>query len=126
MQWLRDGFKFSSMKLLILLTSSLAFAQSAHVQKTKSDASEIKLALTSFQADCGKFPSNEMGLAALLEKPVDLQCEKWHPYLKLLPTDGWKRPFVYESSEGSFVLTSLGADGRPEGTKENADIVVRP
>jgi hypothetical protein len=38
-------------------------------------------------------------------------------------TDGWKRPLQYRVTEdGIITLTSLGADGKPGGNGENADI----
>jgi hypothetical protein len=38
-------------------------------------------------------------------------------------TDGWHRPLIYRIEEDNFVtLLSLGKDGQPGGTGENADI----
>ncbi|MEI8289359.1 MAG: type II secretion system protein GspG [Verrucomicrobiota bacterium] len=38
-------------------------------------------------------------------------------------TDGWKRPLQYRvAKDGIITLTSLGADGKPGGSGENADI----
>jgi len=54
------------------------------------------------------------------------------PSLDLLPkrdgyanldSDGWHRPLQYRVTEdGIITLTSLGADGKPGGSGENADI----
>lgn len=40
-------------------------------------------------------------------------------------TDGWHRPLHYRlASDGVITLTSLGKDGKPGGTGEDADISV--
>lgn len=40
-------------------------------------------------------------------------------------TDGWNRPVQYRvAQDGIITLTSLGADGKPGGDGENADISV--
>ncbi|MFI5384551.1 MAG: type II secretion system protein GspG [Fimbriimonadales bacterium] len=45
------------------------------------------------------------------------------PYLEQLPADPWGRPYVYHKIDDKNVLVeSLGADGVPGGSGENADI----
>jgi hypothetical protein len=40
-------------------------------------------------------------------------------------TDGWNRPLQYRvTQDGIITLTSLGADGKPGGNGEDADISV--
>ena len=40
-------------------------------------------------------------------------------------TDGWNRPLQYRvAQDGIITLTSLGADGKPGGDGEDADISV--
>lgn len=83
--------------------------------------------LIQFKVDCGRFPSDTEGLAALVVMPDDLEG-KWNgPYLKekqLL--DPWDNPFLYiaegQLNPGSFDLISYGADGVEGGEGENADI----
>lgn len=38
-------------------------------------------------------------------------------------TDGWNRPLIYAHAENGFTLTSLGRDGNPGGSGDDADIV---
>jgi general secretion pathway protein G len=52
---------------------------------------------------------------------------KWSgPYLrKDVPLDPWGKPYIYKTpgeKGGDFDLLSLGKDGQPGGTGENADI----
>jgi general secretion pathway protein G len=46
-------------------------------------------------------------------------------YIKKLPNDPWGRPYQYQvpGRDGApFTVYSLGADGAPGGTDDNADI----
>jgi hypothetical protein len=57
------------------------------------------------------------------------------PHLAALPkregyanriTDGWGRPLIYSADkEGIITLTSLGRDGKPGGTGDDADVTKR-
>src|SRR5439155_8178505 len=48
----------------------------------KTDVSAIDLAVDAFQLDCGRYPTNEEGIGALLQAPAGVQ-DKWKgPYLK--------------------------------------------
>jgi hypothetical protein len=38
-------------------------------------------------------------------------------------TDGWGRPLIYVTEDKGFTLTSLGKDGVPGGSGEDADVV---
>ena len=85
----------------------------------------LEQALDQFRLDVGRYPSTEEGLAALNEAPASL--EGWAgPYLrKAVPMDPWGRPYVYEQpgQNTEIDLASLGRDGRPGGSGEDADIV---
>jgi general secretion pathway protein G len=80
-------------------------------------------ALDAYRLDVGAYPSTEEGLKALIERTGNA---KWNgPYLqKAVPLDPWGRPYIYRSpgSKGDFDLGSLGRDGQPGGTGDNADI----
>ena len=69
-------------------------------------------------------PANELGLAALYTRPASEP--KWNgPYLKkAVPQDPWGKDYVYKipGERGDYDLMSLGKDGQPGGTGENADI----
>lgn len=85
----------------------------------------IARALESYRLDNGAYPSSEVGLNALRNRPANQP--RWNgPYLqKDLPLDPWGHPYVYRLASGNgrdFELLSYGRDGRPGGTTENADI----
>lgn len=94
---------------------------------TKTQIQNTVVALEQFRIDVGRYPTNEEGLQALIDRPQGL--EKWNgPYLsrRSLPQDGWGNALRYRTpaSEGGFgfEVYSLGADNQEGGEGENADI----
>ena len=65
------------------------------------------------------------GLQALVAKPAGQPSANWKgPYLDRLPKDPWNQPYQYQQpgQHGEIDVFSYGADGRPGGEGENADI----
>jgi len=90
----------------------------------------LGLALDSYRLDNGSYPTSEQGLAALNEKPArEPLPQNWRgPYLrKAIPADPWGRPYIYrspgESNPSAYDLFTLGRDGQPGGTDEDADLL---
>lgn len=78
-----------------------------------------------FKLDVGRFPSDQEGLKALIEKPST--APGWNgPYLKehRIPLDPWGHPYHYQypDSNGGLKIYSLGADNAEGGDGENKDI----
>ena len=105
----------------------------AKVEAAKSQIEMLSLALNSYRLDNDAYPSTAQGLEALQTMPVAGEIPKhWRgPYLtRVLPNDPWDRPYCVYRSPGtganpkSFDLYSLGKDGKPGGTDEDADITV--
>ncbi len=92
------------------------------VAKAQIDA--LEKALDQYRLDTGRYPSNELGLKALVDRPASEP--KWlGPYLrKAVPLDPWGKPYVYKvpGEKGDFDLVSFGKDGQPGGAGEAADI----
>ncbi len=77
--------------------------------------------------DNGFYPSSEQGLEALVEKPTIGKVPNNYSengYLKKVPLDPWKNPFVYISpgAHGDYDLISYGADGEEGGEGKFADV----
>jgi general secretion pathway protein G len=122
----RSARAFTLIELLLVLVILAVLAavvvprftgrsEQARQTAAKTDIANIKLALNIFEQDCGRFPSNEEGLRALMEAPGGVQ--EWHgPYLESMPTDPWGREYVYRypgvHNTRGFDLFSLGPDGR--------------
>jgi general secretion pathway protein G len=87
--------------------------------------SDIEKSLEIFKLDVGRFPTNEEGLNALVQRPDSAQG--WNgPYMKgaSMPTDPWGRAYKYANPgpNGGIEILSLGEDGTPGGEGDNADI----
>lgn len=103
----------------------------AQVEATKAQLSNIEGALSQYSLEMYEYPTTEQGLEALVTKPAGANSSgsyREYGYMRKVPLDGWKRPFVYrypsEGDEHPYDLLSLGADGEPGGEDENADISV--
>ena len=86
---------------------------------------DLEQAMEIYKLDVGRFPSGDQGLEALVREPSGAQG--WNgPYLKRgeLPDDPWGAPYEYRYSGRGGVpeIISRGADGRPGGSGEDADI----
>jgi general secretion pathway protein G len=96
----------------------------------KTDAAAVQIrdfeqALEIYMLDTGKFPTTEQGLGALVQDPGNVPG--WSgPYLRRneLPQDPWRNDYQYKfpGENGDFDVLSYGADGRPGGEGDNADI----
>ena len=87
--------------------------------------SDLEQALEIYKLDVGRFPNSSEGLEALVSQPAG--AKGWNgPYLKKgeLPADPWGNPYDYRypGQGNSPEITSLGADGSPGGTGEDADV----
>ena len=97
----------------------------SEVTIAKSQIDSLEKTLGIFRLDIGRYPTTEEGLAALVTAPPTAGA-KWNgPYLdKALPLDPWGQAYQYKSpgSKSDYEITSLGKDGQPGGSGENADI----
>lgn len=102
-----------------------------HVGQAKTATARAQIdafqtALGAYKLDTGSFPANEVGLSALRTAPAGVR--NWNgPYLpKEVPLDPWGNPYVYKfpGDHGDEPdIISYGADGRPGGEGEDADVV---
>jgi len=92
----------------------------------KAQMSLFETALDTYRLDMGKYPTTEMGLEALRQKPNDADTNWDGPYLpKEIPLDPWGRAYVYvqPGEHGDYDILSYGADKQPGGEGEDIDIV---
>jgi general secretion pathway protein G len=96
----------------------------SEVGAAKAQIDALEKALDQYRLDTGRYPTSELGLKALVDKPQNEP--KWNgPYLrKDVPLDPWGKAYVYKvpGEKGDFDLVSYGKDGAPGGSGENADI----
>jgi general secretion pathway protein G len=129
-----DAFTLIELLLVMVILVILAavvvpkFAsrgEQARQAAARTDISNLETALDTFEVDNGRYPSNEEGLASLVNAPSGLT--NWHgPYFKAnatIPIDPWNSPYIYQfpgqHNPNGFDLYSYGPDKR-EG---NDDIV---
>jgi general secretion pathway protein G len=98
----------------------------ARVTAARTQINAFMTALGAYKLDTGTFPTTEMGLQALRERPQNVN--QWNgPYLpQEIPVDPWGHPYVYrypgEHGDEPDIIC-YGADGQPGGEGINADIV---
>lgn len=99
----------------------------AQIVKAKQDIRALESALQLYRVDNFDYPTTDQGLAALAEKPTTSpEPRNWQSggYIKNIPKDPWQNEYQYlrPGENGEFDIVSLGKDGRPGGTEDNADI----
>ena len=128
-----DGFTLLELLVVVAILGLLVgyvapryFGQlgKAEVNAARAQISALEKALDQYRLDTGHYPSTELGLAALNSRPQNEP--RWNgPYLKKdVPLDPWGKPYQYRApgERGDFDIVSLGKDGQPGGSGENADI----
>ncbi|MBI1771387.1 MAG: type II secretion system major pseudopilin GspG [Burkholderiales bacterium] len=103
------------------------FTHEARVTAAKQDISTIMGALKMYRLHNQRYPTTEQGLQALIEKPTSgPAANAWATggYIEKLRNDPWGKPYQYLSPgiRGDVDVFSLGADGQPGGSGEDADI----
>jgi general secretion pathway protein G len=101
--------------------------EDAKIKATKASLKVLDDAVTLFKLDTGRFPTEEEGLKALVEKPTDVTTWSEGGYLKTkqVPKDAWGHDFVYHLNPESgqpFEVMSYGSDGQEGGEGKDADL----
>jgi len=99
----------------------------SRVTAAKVDIATMMQALKLYKLDNQRYPSTEQGLQALITKPTSGPAAngwKTGGYIEKLPKDPWGNAYQYLSPgiHGEVDVFSLGADGQPGGTGEDADV----
>lgn len=120
--------------IILALTASVGFMAINSLDKARRASAQAQIdsfciALEAYYIDCGTYPTEEQGLAALRLKPViEPVSAQWNgPYLyKNIPNDPWGNQYIYMIpgvAEGDYYgIISYGADGKIGGEEKNEDI----
>lgn len=134
----RSGFTLIEILVVIVVIAILAtlvapnIFQHVGAAKDATAKSQIEMlgaALDAYRLDNSRYPTTEQGLNALWEKPTIDPPANWRgPYLrKPVPLDPWGKAYLYtfpgQQNTLGYDLLTYGADGKPGGDGEDADIV---
>lgn len=102
-------------------------ADKAKVQTANTQIKMIGGALQTMRLDISRWPTEAEGLALLTTRPGGDAANGWAgPYLdEAVPSDPWGNPYQYApqaSGTQPYTLFSYGADGKPGGEGQDADI----
>ena len=128
----RAGFSILELLLVLVILSILAgivgvrFAgqsSRAQIDAAQSQLSEFKTALGIYEIQVGTNPTTAQGLDALLNRPSDIDADRWPgPLLERVPRDQWGNPWQYrypgQHNTDSYDLWSFGPDGQ-DGTDDD-------
>ena len=111
----------------VILPNVFGNVGKAQRTKAKSDIQAIESALTMYKLDNFKYPSTDVGLSALTQRPNDPTVKNWREggYVRRISNDPWGNPYqyIFQGTHGQeYDLYSFGADGQEGGEGENADI----
>ncbi len=122
---------------LLLLALFLYFLYGGHrkdlrrvqLEKIREDMDRICVAAILFYQDHGRYPDTTEGLQALLTEPSQESSStipsRVPGILERVPLDPWRTPYRYQGPEDGtpLIMISLGADRKPGGEGEAADVV---
>jgi len=111
----------------VVVRNFIGQTDKARVTTTKANLKVMHNAILQFKMDTGRYPTEEEGLYALIEEPVDVAGWQSGGYLNStdIPKDSWNNEFIFQLDPESgkpFVIISYGADGEPEGEDYNFDL----
>lgn len=133
---LQRGFTLIEIMVVVVIMGILAAlvvpklmgrTDDARIIAARQDVATLMQGLKLYRLDNQRYPTTEQGLQALITKPTTGPAANgWKSggYLDRLPMDPWGNPYQYLSPgiKGEVDVFSLGADGQPGGTGNDADI----
>ena len=122
----RAGFSLAELMVVIVILGLLATIVVPNVMRylftasdtvARADISAIVTAVESYQVENG-------GKAPDTLDVLQMPDENGNSFLKKVPLDPWKNPYIYEPPAGGkpFRVICYGRDGLPGGEGQDADI----
>jgi len=133
-QKLRTGFSLIELLIVIVILGGLVAVVAPGLMDSADQAkrdtvclkmNDLKKRLDMFKLDNGNFPETEEGFQALVSNPDEEKYPGYRakPYLKKLPKDAWKTPFLYVNKGSEVEIISFAADRKEGGEENNKDIL---
>ncbi len=131
---LRAGFSLIELLIVIVILGGLVAVVAPGLMNAAEQAkrdtvclkmNDLKKRLDMFKLDNGNYPDTEEGFEALLSNPDSDKYPNYRakPYLKKMPKDEWRTPFVYIQKSDDFELISFASDRKDGGENNNKDIL---
>jgi len=131
---LRTGFSLIELLIVIVILAGLVAVVAPGLMDSADQAKrdtvclkmhDLQKRLDMFKLDNGIYPETEEGFEALLSNPDADKYPNYRakPYLKKLPKDSWKTPFVYLKKGSEVEIISFAADRKEGGEDSSADIL---
>ena len=131
---LRAGFSLIELLIVIVILGGLVAVVAPGLMDSADQAkrdtvclkmNDLGKRLDMFKLDNGVYPDTEEGFEALLSNPDTDKYPNYRatPYLKKLPKDSWKTPFIYIKKGSEFELISFAADRKEGGEEGSKDIL---
>lgn len=132
---LRAGFSLIELLIVIVILGGLMAVVAPGLMDSQKKATRNTMCLTMndlkkrfdmFSLDNGSYPDTSEGFQSLLSNP---DADKYpgypvKPYLKKLPKDAWRTPFVYLKKGSDLEIISYAADKREGGEEWDKDILL--
>jgi len=131
----RRGFSLIELLIVIVILGGLMAVVAPGLMDSQKKATRNTMCLTMndlkkrfdmFSLDNGTYPDSSEGFQALLSNP-DADKYPGYPvksYLKKVPKDAWRTPFVYIKKGSDLEIISLAADKREGGEEWDKDILL--
>ena len=115
------------MVILVILASIVVpkmtgYSERARKSRATAEIGSFKTALQAFEVDCGRFPTSDEGLHALVQAPSGVQNYKQGGYMDEIPMDPWGHAYIYkcpgQHHPDGFDVLSMGPDGHEGGSDD--------
>lgn len=131
---LRAGFSLIELLIVIVILGGLVAVVAPGLMDAADGAkrdtvclkmNDLKKRFDMFKLDNGNYPETEEGFEALLSNPDADKYPNYRakPYLKKMPKDSWKTPFVYVRKGSELEIISFSADRKEGGEDSKKDIL---
>jgi general secretion pathway protein G len=133
-QKLRTGFSLIELLIVIVILGGLVAVVAPGLMDSADQAkrdtvclkmNDLKKRLDMFKLDNGNYPETEEGFQALVSNPDEEKYPGYRakPYLKKLPKDSWKTPFLYVNKGSEVEIISFASDRKEGGEENDKDIL---